>query len=176
MDVQSILLGFLGRKSMTGYELKRAFSISFSYFSGLSFGSIYPALSKLESGGLVTMSLERRSAGLNRKVYSITEKGRRAFLDHMRAPLGVEPFRSSFLMRLFFFADLRPEERRDSAGEYLDSIREIHSRLKEAHPEIRGRADRFQYLCFRFGLRFFEDLERNVTEIIEAMGEESGHG
>ena len=29
MDVQSVLLGFLMNKSLTGYDLKKAFSISF---------------------------------------------------------------------------------------------------------------------------------------------------
>ena len=49
MDVQSVLLGFLMNTSMTGYDLKKAFSISFSFFSGLSYGSIYPALKKMEN-------------------------------------------------------------------------------------------------------------------------------
>ena len=48
MDVQSVLLGFLMRSSMTGYDLRKAFSMSFSFFSGLSYGSIYPSLKKME--------------------------------------------------------------------------------------------------------------------------------
>ena len=55
MDVKTIILGFLMDNSMTGYELKKAFSISFSFFSGISYGSIYPALKKMEGEGLITM-------------------------------------------------------------------------------------------------------------------------
>jgi len=51
MDIQSILLGFLMRDSMTGYDLKKAFSISFSFFSGLSYGSIYPRSGKWRNRG-----------------------------------------------------------------------------------------------------------------------------
>ena len=58
MDVQSVLLGFLMRQSMTGYDLKKAFSMSFSFFSGLSYGSIYPALKKMERQGLISKQLE----------------------------------------------------------------------------------------------------------------------
>ena len=58
MDVQSVLLGFLMHKSMTGYDINKAFSISFSFFSGLSYGSIYPALNKMRRQGLITMEIE----------------------------------------------------------------------------------------------------------------------
>jgi len=76
MDVRSIILGFLMGQSMTGYELRKFFSLSFSFFSGLSYGSIYPALRKLESEGLISMALQVRDASPNRKIYTITERGR----------------------------------------------------------------------------------------------------
>ncbi len=87
MDVQSVLLGFLMNTSMTGYDLKKAFSISFSFFSGLSYGSIYPALKKMENHGLVSKRTEIQDGAPNRKVYTITEAGRVAFLDSLRSPL-----------------------------------------------------------------------------------------
>ncbi len=48
MNIQTLILGFLMKRSMTGYELKNAFSLSFSFFSGFSYGSIYPALKRME--------------------------------------------------------------------------------------------------------------------------------
>ena len=67
MDVKNIILGFLMYGSMTGYELKKFFSISFSFFSGLSYGSIYPALRKMEKEGLITMRLEVQDGAPNRR-------------------------------------------------------------------------------------------------------------
>ena len=86
MDIKSILLGFLMKQSMTGYELKKAFSISFSHFSGISYGSIYPALKKLEKEGLVTMELQIQDGTPNRKIYTVTDAGR-TFLERAFAVL-----------------------------------------------------------------------------------------
>lgn len=172
MDVQSILLGFLMHRNMTGYELKKAFSLSFSFFSGLSYGSIYPALNRMERQGLITMRMEIQDGAPNRKIYTITNEGREAFIQALRAPFTPERFRSSFLMRLFFFAYLSPQERKTIASEHLEVIQALHRQLEAARPEIEARADRFQYLCFDFGLRFFRDLAANMSEIVRALGEE----
>ncbi len=171
MDVQSILLGFLMHKSMTGYDLKKAFSISFSFFSGLSYGSIYPALRKMEKLGLISKKMEIQDGAPNRKVYFITEAGKEVFLKSLRSPLVFEQPKSAFLMKLFFFAHLSPEERKRIALDYLNAIENIHRQLELLQPEIRERADRFQYLCFKFGLRVFQDLARNLSETIAALEE-----
>ena len=104
MSAQFIVLGFLSLKSMTGYEIKKNFSFSFSFFSGLSFGSIYPALKKLEDKGLITMRMEIQDGAPNRKIYTITEQGREEFLGQLRSPILLEKGKSTFLTRLFFFA------------------------------------------------------------------------
>ena len=171
MDVQSIILGFLMRKSMTGYELKKYFSLSFSYFSGLSYGSIYPALKKMVKANLITMHLVVQDGSPNRKVYTITDAGRTAFIESLKTPLEADRHKNAFLTRLFFFAHLSPEERRTIAIQYLQSVQEISNQLEAARPQVEAVADRFQYLCFEFGLRSFRDLAKNIAEIIRAMEE-----
>ncbi len=172
MDVQSVLLGFLMRKSMTGYDLKKAFSLSFSFFSGLSYGSIYPALRKMERQGLISKQLEIQDGAPNRKVYTITEAGKRSFLESLKEPFVSEQPKSSFLMRLFFFAHLAPEERRAIALRQLHSIEQMSARLDAVRPEIESRADRFQLLCYELGVRMFHDMAKNVGHIIDALEEE----
>ena len=172
MDVQSVLLGFLMKKSMTGYDLKKAFSISFSFFSGISYGSIYPALKKMENQGMISKRLEIQDGAPNRKVYTITEAGRRAFLDCLRAPFTFEMPKSTFLMRLFFFAHLPPAERRVFAQQHLDTIEQLRAQLESARPEVEAHADRFQYLCFQFGIRFYRDMAGYVTELIDSLSRE----
>ncbi len=177
MDVQSILLGFLMKKSMTGYDLKKAFSISFSFFSGLSYGSIYPALKKMETQGLISKQVEIQDGAPNRKIYSITDAGKAAFIQALKAPLALEQSKNPFLMRLFFFAYLTPEERQATVVNYLNFVGQVHTQMESARPEIEAHADRFQYLCFEFGLRFFRDLTRNLSEIVHALDEEeTGNG
>jgi len=171
MDVKTILLGALFTESMTGYELKKIFSLSFAYFSGLSYGSIYPALKKMEEEDLISMRLEIQESAPNRKVYTITKKGKQAFLEALRLPFGLERHKNSFLLRLFFFSHLSQKERLDSADNYLKSIQSSRKELEEVQPEIEAHADRFQFLCFQFGLRYLKDLTRNVEKVIEALEE-----
>jgi DNA-binding PadR family transcriptional regulator len=169
MDVKSMLLGFLMHSSMTGYELKKVFALSFSFFSGLSYGSIYPALRKMEQEGLITMRLEIQDGSPNRKVYTITDAGKQAFFQALKEPLHFEKQRNAFLTRLFFFAHLSQGERVASARKYLDSVKQVRGELEAARPQIELRANRYQYLCFQFGLRFFEDLAGNLSEVIGAL-------
>ena len=177
MDVQSVLLGFLMKESMTGYDLKKAFSISFSFFSGLSYGSIYPALKKMENQGLISKRLEIQDGTPNRKIYTITEAGKGTFLDSLRSPFAFELPKSTFLMRLFFFAYLPPNERRALALKHLDSIEQIREQLESARAQVEAHADRFQYLCFQFGLRFYQDLSSYVSELVDVLNqEEIGNG
>ncbi len=75
-------------------------------------------------------------------------------------------------MRLFFFAHLSSEERKAIAVKQLDSAKQISTQLEAVRPEIQMRADRFQYLCFEFGTRFFDDLARNLAQVLDALDEE----
>ncbi|PKN30986.1 MAG: PadR family transcriptional regulator [Deltaproteobacteria bacterium HGW-Deltaproteobacteria-21] len=169
MDIKSMLLGFLMRGSMTGYELKKKFTISFAFFSGVSYGSIYPALKKMEQEGLVALKVEIQDGAPNRKVYTITEAGRKAFLEALAAPYVIEKPKNTFLSRLFFFADLAPEERLAEANKHLESIQEVRKNLKAVESQIKGRADRYQYLCYSFGVRYYDDLVRNVSRIVREL-------
>lgn len=154
---------------MTGYELKKKFSISFTFFSGLSYGSIYPALRKMEQQGLITMKVEIQDGSPNRKVYTITDEGRRVFLENLRAPFSLERLKNAFLARLFFFSYLSQEERLDTANRHLETVREMQRNLRAVEPQVRGRADEYQYLCYAFGVRFFDDLVQNVTQVIREL-------
>ncbi len=171
MDVKTIILGFLIDNSMTGYELKKAFSISFSFFSGISYGSIYPALKKMEGEGLITMIHQIADGSPNRKVYTITEKGKGLFRDSLMEPIRQEPKRDSFLMHLFFFAHLSPAEGIKKARHHLESVKKILSALESVGPDIAEHADRYQALCYQYGLRFCRDLVKNVEGVVRSLEE-----
>ena len=173
MDVKSIILGFLMYGSMTGYELKKFFTLSFSFFSGLSYGSIYPALRGMENEGLISMQMEVQDGAPNRKVYTITAAGKRAFIESLQSPIAFERHRSAFLTRLFFFAHLPPGERLKSAIHYLDAVREVQAELESAGTEITTHADHFQNLCYQFGQRFFSDLVRNISQVVKDLEADS---
>jgi DNA-binding PadR family transcriptional regulator len=130
----------------------------------------------LEEEGLITRRLEVQDGAPNKKVYTITDAGREAFLRALKEPFEFEGSKNLFLTRLFFFAHLSPQERMASAATYLDSVKEVQKELEAARPEIETHADRFQYLCFQFGLRFFDDLVGNISQILDALTEQQEKG
>ena len=110
MDVKSLCLGVLCRQDASGYDIKKHFETAFSHFFVAGFGSIYPALAELSDAGQVTCDEQYRHGKPGRKVYRVTEAGRKAFIA---ALLDTEPrhkVRSEFLV-LMYFAQLMPTDR-----------------------------------------------------------------
>src|SRR5215469_2797630 len=117
MDVRTICLGILTRGSATGYEIKKLFDgDGYQHFVEASFGSIYPALNRLTDEGLVSVREEPQDKRPDRKVYSITPAGRRAFVASLLKPLPEDRHRSPFVFAMLF-ADLLPPDR---VGQMLD--------------------------------------------------------
>jgi DNA-binding PadR family transcriptional regulator len=90
---------------MTGYQVRKAIDQVLGHFWHESFGQIYPALADLEARGLV-----RRRASERSSQFEITPAGR----DELRARLREQPEaqkpRSGTLLRVFFGANLDPED------------------------------------------------------------------
>lgn len=148
MNIQNIILGLLQNKPKTGYELKREFDQSLGFFSGASFGSIYPILKKIERQAMVTMNMEVQDGKPNKKVYSITEKGKSAFQDAMRETLTISPYKNEFMTRLFFYSALGPGERMDCTAEYLSFLQEKLEVLRALKPYVEETADAYQLMCY----------------------------
>lgn len=128
------ILGLLMEQPLHGYELKKRLTGLLGGRASLSFGSLYPALSRLERAGLVTaveadaggatvpmtgslggevaayrarMTLPAR-ARRNRKVYAITPAGESRMLDLLRSPA---PDDRDFLVQVAFCRLLGTDER-----------------------------------------------------------------
>ena len=99
MNVRTLCLAMLTGGETTGYDIrKRASEGAYRHFVEASFGSIYPALAKLEADGCVRRREETLPGRPSRKVYSITEEGEREFREALSAPIDRDVFRSPFLM------------------------------------------------------------------------------
>jgi PadR family transcriptional regulator, regulatory protein AphA len=109
MNVRTLCLSILYREDATGYEIRRQCTEGeCAYFVEASFGSIYPALARLENDGLVTSRTETQDGKPAKKIYSITEAGRAAFVQQLSEPLGPSMFRSPFLL-FACYAHLLPQ-------------------------------------------------------------------
>jgi len=107
MNVRTICLAILYEGEATGYEIRKlSVEGDYSYFIDASFGSIYPALAKLEAETLVTSRVEQQDGKPAKKIYAITEAGRRAFIASLFDELGEDDFRSEFLLFARFASEL----------------------------------------------------------------------
>ena len=104
MSLKHALLGFLNYGPHTGYEIKKVFDISVAHFWSAELSQIYPSLKALESEGLVEMKVEVQANRPNRKVYSITDDGRRELIDWLGNPAEPDQVREPLLVKLFFAA------------------------------------------------------------------------
>ena len=137
--IELALLGLLTEQDLHGYELKKQLGELLGSWSTISFGSLYPALARLEKAGLVKAveahghqaepampmtgalsgelaafrnRLAPKAGGRGRrgkKVYGLTPQGRQRFADLLVEP-GPDDERT-FALRVAFCRHLLPRQR-----------------------------------------------------------------
>ncbi len=102
MDIKTLCLGLLSLNEACGYDLKKKFESLFKHFFAAGYGSIYPALADLAEAGLVDCREVPQNGRPARKVYSITESGRKHFQDALNSANPTHKLRSDFLVMMYF--------------------------------------------------------------------------
>lgn len=111
MDTKTLCLGALSFGAASGYEIKKMFEDGLlGHLHEASFGSIYPALTRLEQEGLATATAMAQEKRPDKKVYSLTAKGRAALVEALEVPHSPDKMRSDFLFVLVLGHLLPPEQ------------------------------------------------------------------
>jgi PadR family transcriptional regulator PadR len=76
-----LILSLLAEQPMYGYQLAKELERRSEGFFDFKEGTLYPALHRLERDGLLTSEWEVVTDRPSRKVYRITNRGRRALAD-----------------------------------------------------------------------------------------------
>lgn len=108
MSLQYGILGLLSYAPMNGYNLKKLFTNSINYIWTASLSQIYRELGTLESKGFVSSVIEQQDERPDKKIYTITEDGKKAFIDwlHDFPEVLAAPKRDEFMLRVFFGSKL----------------------------------------------------------------------
>ncbi len=139
MEIRDVLLGFLERKQLTGYELKGMFSeLDFLPWSGNN-NQIYTALLELEKEGLVEKQTIQQEKLPAQKRYSTTEAGRKRLRDAVLQPSEAPGVRNDFLLRLAWSECLSKEEITAMIDDYQ---RTIETELMVSREKMRRRGTR----------------------------------
>jgi PadR family transcriptional regulator, regulatory protein AphA len=175
MSIKYAILGLLQYKDLHGYRIKKLIERDFGFMWTVNYGQIYPALKSLLTEELVTMNVVAKANSPDRKLYSITDKGRRSFL----AWLDAEPerrlfIRDPFLLRFPFFGSEDPQRVLQGIDEQIDFYRQQLA-VRKRHIAERQRGDMYVRLATDLGIRFngmILDWLGHAREEIEKKGRE----
>jgi DNA-binding PadR family transcriptional regulator len=109
-SVGHVILGFLTRGPMSGYDIKQVVDHSTRFFFAAGYGQIYPELKKLHAEGLIT-GIEKSQGARSRTEYTLTPAGHVALTEWVLEPVNKIDMRDEGLVRLFFADDLPVDQR-----------------------------------------------------------------
>ena len=96
------ILGLLHESPLTGYEIKMEINQKISHFWNESIGNIYPRLKYLNQNQYINMKLVRQDGKPNKKIYSLTRKGKEYFKNWFKEKVVPSAPRNELLLKLFF--------------------------------------------------------------------------
>ena len=167
--VSCTVLGLIDlRGPSTPYQLKSAAARSIAYFWPFPHSQLYSEPTRLAQAGLLLET--REIGGRNRKVYSLTDEGRRALTDWLaKPPTEIHELRDMALLQLQFFEFASEEELIALARQQGDLHRErlktyggIAARFGERYGGRRRMAAlRFGVLMEQAYISFWDEIAAN---------------
>jgi len=112
ITIEHALLGFVYEQPMHGYEIYQRLSVPTGLWQvwRMKQSQLYALLTKLEEANYLLATLQPQEARPPRKIYSLTETGRAAFLQWLNSPITQgRQIRIEFLAKLYFAYQQAPE-------------------------------------------------------------------
>jgi PadR family transcriptional regulator AphA len=102
MSLPHALLGLLNYRPATGYELKATFTESIHFFWDATLPQIYRTLKQMGGSGWLNVTVEHQDGRPSRKVYHVTDVGRKELQRWLSEPLETPEPRNAMLIKVFF--------------------------------------------------------------------------
>jgi DNA-binding PadR family transcriptional regulator len=148
-----VILGLLGWRPMSGYEIKSLVDKTTRFFWAASYGQIYPELRRLAQARLIEGKASPQGAR-KRNVYRLTPAGRRELRGWLETDPETYELRDEGLLKLFF-ADATGGS---TAVDTLIAKRDQHETLVERLKELErtGKSEGYAHLVLRYGIELNE--------------------
>ena len=145
MKLEHLLLGLIGEKPSTGYEIKKFLDLHGRFLrSNTTMSQVYRSLANMTERGWVGYTIDDRPGAQDAKVYRVTPEGITVFLDWLTGPYS-PPSRfqdpeftarlsfSGFMTReqLLAIIDTELEARQAQVAKYR-----FRDRSMDVHPEV----------------------------------------
>ena len=168
------LLGLIGGRPMSGYDLHRMFAMTpLAHFSS-SPGAIYPALRRLAQRGLLRAELDRRQEARPRRVYVLTPQGEAALQSLARQQVTREEIVRAPELRLLRFTFAEGRLSRAEVVTYLEGWRDaLTAYIEELRPyrTSAGEGSLHGRLALEFGIAGFESEVRWIARTLREFAD-----
>lgn len=168
------ILGLLNHEPLSGYDIRKRIDGSIGLFWDAGFGQIYPALKKLADKGLVEGKAEKSGGRPDKKIYRITEKGRKELEKWLVEPTAKEHVRYEILLKLFFGSLVDTERNIETIKEFrarytglLETLEGYERNLRLVLPKSQDHL--YYLLTVRFGSHIYRAYLNWADEALEML-------
>lgn len=153
------ILGLLKEQTMHGYQLKKELTATLGQFWQVSYGSLYPALTRLEKAGAVEKIFPKGEVKRSKNIYRVTSLGEERFGQALAEHSAVSDD-TRFGLKLAFFRHLKPEAR-------VELLERRRAYLIEKLAQIRAQLRAYRERIDAYTLRLMEHGADTTTADIE---------
>ncbi|MCL1864254.1 MAG: PadR family transcriptional regulator [Spirochaetes bacterium] len=175
----SILATLVGKgKPCSGYDLAKEFNSSIGFYWKTTHQQIYRELAKLETDEMVTSELVKQRDKPDKKIYTVTNEGRRHLIDWIALPSKPTPIKEDMLIKMYV-GYLVPV---NILLEELEELKKIHEERLELFRDFEKRffsdikslseKGKYRYLNLRSGISFETGRIEWCKEAIEFLKNE----
>ncbi len=164
------ILGLLIESPMHGYELRKRLTGLLGAFRAFSYGSLYPALRRMQAEGLIAENAAPAGTPVRRarRVYQLTDAGRQRF-GELVADTGPHNYTDDgFGVHLAFFNRTPAEARMRILEGRRRQVEERREGLREAVARASNSFDRYTRQLHQLGLESSEREVKWLNELIAA--------
>lgn len=143
LSVKHAILGLLASKPLHGYELKAGFEALVPTIE-LNVGQVYTTLDRLNRDQFVTYEVVNQSERPDKKVYALTDVGRKELREWLATPSGVDlNLRNETFLKLMLARRLRGADpikvltvERRASFERLHEVMEAKARVEQERASL----------------------------------------
>lgn len=128
--MDNVILGLLLLSNRTIYQLRDRIGKGLNLMFSSSMGSIQAAIRKLLKNGLIDFE-ETVENGKYKKIYHITDSGRKAFFQWVNSPIEAQYAKSPEMAKVYFMGFAEKESRVAAVQEHLDFLKRQFAILNE---------------------------------------------
>lgn len=172
--MDKIILGILMLQRMTAYEIRNYIKNNFKSMCSDSLGSIQTALKRLLDAKMVSCE-EVVEKGINKKRYSITDKGQEELINWIKIPIDITKTKNLDFGKLFFMGYISKKEQKIILDKIISSLEEEYTSLKKLKESINVEEEIFAFEKYLIldneykerieSLYGGNDISKNIVEI-----------